>query len=231
MSPALRTVVVTGGTGALGCAVVGAFLAAGDRVVVPWMVKAECDALGAERKAAAAEGRLVLVEADVAEESGAATLARAAGEAEVLVNGVGGFAGGQGVEATGLEVWDRMYRLNLRSAAAVTRALLPAMRRRRRGVIVSIASRAAVERPAGLAAYAAAKAGVLVLTDVLQREVEGDGVRVCALLPSTIDTPANRAAMPDADFSRWTSPAQIADVLVWLASDAAAPLRGAVIPV
>jgi NAD(P)-dependent dehydrogenase (short-subunit alcohol dehydrogenase family) len=105
------------------------------------------------------------------------------------------------------------------------------MRARRRGAIVCIASRAALERPAGLAAYSAAKAGVLVLTETLQREVAGDGIRVNAVVPTTIDTPANRAAMPDADFSQWTPPAKIAEVILWLASDAAAAVRGAAVPV
>jgi NAD(P)-dependent dehydrogenase (short-subunit alcohol dehydrogenase family) len=171
------------------------------------------------------------LEADVTEEAGAAAVTRAVGEAQVLVNGVGGFAGGHDVDATELAVWDRTYRLDLRSAVAVTRALFPAMRRRRRGMIAGVASRAALERPAGLAACAAAKAGLLVLTELLQREVEGNGVRACGLLPTTIDTPASRAAMPGADFSRWTPPRRIAEVVLWLASDAAAPLRGAVIPV
>jgi NAD(P)-dependent dehydrogenase (short-subunit alcohol dehydrogenase family) len=102
---------------------------------------------------------------------------------------------------------------------------------RGRGVVVNVASQAALSRPAGLAAYAAAKDGVLVLTDTLQQEVSERGLRVHAILPSTIDTPANRRAMPGADFSKWTPPAAIAGVIVWLASDAAACVRGARVPV
>ena len=226
-----RTVVVSGGTGALGRAVVDAFLDAGDRVVAPWIVPAERDALASARADALREGRLALPEADVAEQAGADAVARAAGLAEVLVNGVGGFAGGSSVSETSLEVWDLMYRMNLRSAVALTRAILPSMLARGRGVVVNVAAQAALTRPAGLAAYAAAKDGVLVLTDTLHQEVSERGLRVHAILPSSIDTPANRRAMPRADFSKWTPPSAIAGVVVWLASDAAACVRGARVPV
>ncbi len=219
------------GTGALGRAVVDAFLETGDRVVAPWIVPAERDALAGARADAVRADRLVLPEADVTEEAGAQAVARAAGRAGVLVNGVGGFAGGASVSETSLEVWDRMYRMNLRSAVALSRAILPGMLAQGRGVVVNVAAQAALGRPAGLGAYAAAKDGVLVLTDTLHQEVSERGLRVHALLPSTIDTPANRRAMPGADFSKWTPPAAIAGVIVWLASDAAACVRGARVPV
>lgn len=226
-----RNVLVTGGTGALGRAVVDAFLAAGDRVVVPWIVAAEAETARATWRDALAAGRALLVEADVAEEGGAAAVAAAAGPVDVLVNGVGGFAGGPPVHETALDVWDRMYRMNLRSAAACCRAVLPGMRERRRGVVVSVASQAAFAAPAGLAAYAASKAGVVTLTRALQDEVAALGIRVHAVVPSTIDTPANRAAMPGADFSSWTPAAKIAGVVLWLASEAASTVRGALLPV
>jgi len=226
-----RSVLVTGGTGALGRAVVGAFLGEGARVTVPWIVATEAEAARSAWHEALAAGRLALVEADVAEESGAQLAAAAAGEVEVLVNGVGGFAGGERFEATALDVWDRMYRMNLRSAAACSAAVLPGMRSRRRGVIVNVASQAAFAAPATLAAYSASKAGVAVLTRSLQEELAGEGIRVVAVVPSTIDTPANRAAMPGADFSAWTPPAKIAGVVLWLASDAASTVRGALLPV
>ncbi|MEX2205165.1 MAG: SDR family NAD(P)-dependent oxidoreductase [Myxococcota bacterium] len=227
----LRGVIVTGGSGALGRAVVAKFLEAGDRVLVPWILKAECDALEAEEGAALGARRLVLVEADLAEESGARLVAGALPEAEVLVNGVGGFLGGPPVLETELEVWDRMFRMNVRTAVAMSRAVLPGMLARGRGAIVNIASRAAFDRPAGLAAYASAKAAIVVLTETLQRELQAQGVRVNAVVPTTIDTPANRAAMPDADYSLWTPPARIAEVIHWLASDASASVRGGLIPV
>jgi NAD(P)-dependent dehydrogenase (short-subunit alcohol dehydrogenase family) len=226
-----RSVLVTGGTGALGRAVVDAFLAAGDRVTVPWIVPAEAEAARSAWREPLAAGRAALVEADVAEESGARSAAAAAGDVDVLVNGVGGFAGGAPFAETSLEVWDRMYRMNLRSAAACCAAVLPGMRARRRGVVVNVSSQAAFSAPATLAAYSASKAGVAVLTRSLQEEAGTDGIRVVAVVPSTIDTPANRAAMPKADFSAWTPPAKIAGVVVWLASEAASTVRGALVPV
>jgi len=226
-----RVVIVTGGSGALGRANVSRFLAAGDRVVVPWILKSERDAIEAEEGRALAAGRLVLVEADLAEESGARAAAAALADVEVLVNGVGGFAGGSALHETDLEVWDRMYRLNVRTAVAMSRAVLPGMLARGRGAIVNVASRAAFDAPPGIAAYSASKAAVVTLTETLQREVQARGVRVNAVVPTTIDTPANRAAMPDADFSLWTPPARVAEVIFWLASDAGASVRGALIPV
>jgi len=227
----LRAVIVTGGSGALGRAVTAKFLAGGDRVLVPWVVKAERDAIEAGEREALADGRLLLVEADLTEEAGARAAASALPDAEVLVNGVGGFAGGSPVVETGLEVWDRLFRLNVRCAVAMSRAVLPGMLERGRGAIVNVTSRAAFDRPAGLAAYSASKAAIVVLTETLQREVQARGVRVNAVVPTTIDTPANRAAMPDADFSLWTPPARIADVIHWLASDASASVRGGLVPV
>ncbi len=176
-------------------------------------------------------GRLILVEADVAGDEGAARVMAAAGGAEVLVNCVGGFAGGSPVHETELETWDRMYRMNLRTAVALCRAVVPGMIARRAGVILNVASQAAFSRPAGLSAYAASKSGVIVLTETLHHELSGHGVRVNAVSPTTIDTPANRASMPDADFSQWTPPARIAEVLVWLASPAGATVRGGIVPV
>jgi NAD(P)-dependent dehydrogenase (short-subunit alcohol dehydrogenase family) len=226
-----RTTIVTGGTGALGSSVVHAFLGAGDRVVVPWIVDREREAIAKLEKAALDSGQLSLLHADVSQESGAASVVSAAGEPAVLVNAVGGFAGGTPFHKTELEVWERMWTMNVRTTVAMTRSVLPSMLARGRGVILNVASRAAIDRPAGLAAYSASKTAVLVLTETLQREVAGDGIRVNAIVPTTIDTPANRAAMPKADFSQWTPPTRIAEVLLWLASDAAATVRGGLIPV
>ncbi|MBW2235336.1 MAG: SDR family NAD(P)-dependent oxidoreductase [Deltaproteobacteria bacterium] len=226
-----RNVLVSGGTGALGRAVVEAFLDAGDRVVVPWIVESERDALAADLSQPLDAGSLALVAADVAEADGAAAAVAAAEPVAVLVNGAGGFAGGTPHADTPLEAFDRMYRINLRTAAALCQAALPGMTSRGTGCIVNVASRAAIDRPPTLAAYSASKAGVLVLTETLQKEVADRGVRVNAVVPTTIDTPANRAAMPDADFGSWTPPAAIAAVVRWLASDAAASVRGGAIPV
>lgn len=227
---AARSVLVSGGTGALGRAVVEAFLAVGDRVTVPWIVPAERDALARDLADSLANGALALVEADIAEADGAALAAKAAEPVAVLVNGAGGFAGGTPHPETPLDVWDHLYRINLRTAAALSRAALPGMVERGAGAIVNVASRAAIDCPATLAAYSASKAGVLALTQTLQHEAPA-GLRVNAVVPTTIDTPANREAMPDADFAAWTPPVELARVIVWLASDAAATVRGGAIPV
>jgi NAD(P)-dependent dehydrogenase (short-subunit alcohol dehydrogenase family) len=227
----VRTAIVTGGTGALGRAVVAALLEAGDRVAVPWIVAEERDALASSHPEACSQGALLLLEADVAEAEGAASLAAAAPDASLLVNGVGGFDGGAPVHETGLEVWDRLYRMNVRTAVATTRAVVPGMIAGSGGVIVNVASQAAPARPAGLAAYSASKDAVIVLTETLQKELGDHHIRVNAVAPGTIDTPANRQAMPDADSSAWTPPERIAQVIRWLASDAASSVRGAVIPV
>lgn len=225
------TWIISGGTGALGRAVVEVALAAGHRTVVPWIVESEREALAAAQASAVEAGGLHLVEADVAEEGGARAVAEAAGPTGVLLNGVGGFGGGAPLHETDLELWDRMYRMNVRTAAALSRAVVPGMIDRNAGVIVNVASQAAIDAPAGIAAYAASKAAVATLTRSLQQEVAEHGIRVNAVVPTTIDTPANRAAMPDADFGAWTSPARIAQVVAWLASDAGATVRGGLIPV
>jgi len=219
-----RCAVVTGGTGALGRSVVEAFLEGGDRVVVPWVVAAEAEAMPQHE-------RLLLLEADVSGEAGALAVARAAGAVDVLVNGVGGFAGGTPLHETGLDTWDRLYQLNVRTAVAMTSALLPGLIERGEGAVVNIASKAAEDCPATLAPYSASKAAIVALTRSLQNELVDTAVRVNAVVPTTIDTPANRAAMPDADFSTWTPTVEIARVIFWLASDAARTVRGGLVPV
>jgi NAD(P)-dependent dehydrogenase (short-subunit alcohol dehydrogenase family) len=227
----LRTAIVTGGTGALGGAVVRAFLEAGDRAVVPWIVDAERQRAQEQHAEDVASGRLLLVNADIATEQGADAVAEAAGSVSVLVNGAGGFGGGTPVHETGLELWDSMYRINVLTAVAMTRAAVPRMPKQAGGAIVNVASRAAFDLPAGLAAYSASKSVVAVLTETLQKELAASGIRVNAVVPTTIDTPANRDAMPGADFSSWTPPEAIARVILWLASPAAASVRGGLIPV
>ncbi len=225
-----RSVIVTGGTGGLGGAVVRAFLASGDRVTVPWIVAHESERMQ-QRFADALQARqLALIEADVAELDGARRVVQAAGELAVLVNGAGGFAAGAHHE-TDLGVWDHLFRLNVRAAASMTHAALPLFFARGGGAIVNVAANAALDPPAGLGAYVASKAALVAFTRSLAREVANQGVRVNAVLPTTIDTPANRAAMPDADFSLWTTPEQIAAVIHWLSSDAASAVRGALVPV
>ena len=153
---AARTVIVSGGTGALGRSVVDAFIAAGDRVVVPWIVEAEAKAMPQHE-------HIVLIEADVSEPEGAAAALSATDGVDVLVNGVGGFGGGSPVHETDVALWDSLYRMNVRTAVCMSAAVAGSMISEGAGVIVNVASQAALDCPAGIAAYSASKAAIVPL--------------------------------------------------------------------
>jgi NAD(P)-dependent dehydrogenase (short-subunit alcohol dehydrogenase family) len=227
-----RVAVVSGGTGALGQCVSRRLLSAGAAVCIPYVIAAELDALKAGLDASAL-ARVRAVHADVTDEAGFDGFVRgvldAHGRIDILVNGVGGFAPGD-LASTSLSEWNRMLTLNLTSAAIGCRGVLPAMIAAGFGRIVNIASRAVVPPLGGFIGYTVAKAGVITLTQALAREVPR-GITVNAVLPSTMDTPANRQAMPDADRSQWVSPDAVAEVIAYLASDQAAMVSGATIPV
>ncbi len=225
--------VITGGTGGLGQAVSLAFLEAGWKVLVTFVEEEQFHEL--RQKAGALEGALRGVCADLTRaddvERLAAEARREMGSIAALVNLVGGFAGGYPVTQTPEAVWDHMMRLNLKTCFLAVRALAPLVVENGGGAIVTVGSRGAVETPPGLAAYAVSKAGVVALTKALAEELRGDRVRVNCILPGIIDTPANRAAMPDADFSRWVRPEALARTILFLAGDDSAPVSGACIPV
>jgi NAD(P)-dependent dehydrogenase (short-subunit alcohol dehydrogenase family) len=227
-----RVAIVSGGTGALGQSVSSRLIAAGATVCIPYAVPAEAEALKA-RLGAAASGRLHCAPADVADEKAFGGFVRnvldAHARVDILVNGVGGFAGGD-LASTSLEEWNRMMTLNLTTAVIGCRGVLPAMTAAGFGRIVNISSRAAVPPMGGFIAYTVAKAGVITLTQALAKEV-GRGITVNAVLPSTMDTPANRQAMPDADHTKWVSPDAVAEVIAYLASDNAGMVSSATIPV
>jgi len=223
-NPDQRSVIVTGGTGALGRCVVEAFLDAGDKVTVPWIVQREVDAMPSHEC-------LSPVEADVSDPGGARAVVEAAGGVDVLINGVGGFGGGSPLHETDIELWDKLYQLNVRTAVCMSRASIPVMLERGAGSIVNVASQAAIDCPAGIAAYSASKAAIIAITRSLATELAGSGVRANAVVPTTIDTPANREAMPDADFSAWTAPEEIARVMRWLSSAEAQTVTGGLVPV
>ncbi|MGH9594164.1 MAG: SDR family NAD(P)-dependent oxidoreductase, partial [Bryobacteraceae bacterium] len=144
---------------------------------------------------------------------------------------VGGFAGGQFVDATADDTIDRMLDMNFRAAFHTLRAVLPGMRAQGGGRIVAIGSRAAIDPSPGLSAYAASKAALVSLIRNVAAEYKDAGITANVVLPGTMDTPANRAAMPAADPSKWVKPAHVASLLLYLASDQAAPISGAVIPI
>jgi NAD(P)-dependent dehydrogenase (short-subunit alcohol dehydrogenase family) len=153
------------------------------------------------------------------------------GGLDALVNIAGTFRW-ETLEKGSLDTWDLLYRVNLRSAVSTSHAALPHLTKRGAGRIINIGAGAATAKAgAGMGAYTASKAGVAKLTEALAEEVKDRGITVNAILPSTIDTPANRADMPNADFSRWVPPKAIADVIVFLLSDQASAVTGALIPV
>jgi NAD(P)-dependent dehydrogenase (short-subunit alcohol dehydrogenase family) len=223
------TAIVTGGTGGLGTAVVSRLLDDGWRVVVPWVFRAELE------NVVRREG-LELVEADLFDAGAVApVVALAAGEADLplagLVNLVGGFAAGGRVHETPIDEFERQFRLNLRPTYLMTAAAIPRMLETGSGSIVCIGTRAALQPFSGAAGYIASKAAVIAFAQAVAAEYKQDFIRCNAVLPSVIDTPANRAAMPKADHSKWVHPSEIAGVIAHLLSGAAAPTSGAAIPV
>jgi NAD(P)-dependent dehydrogenase (short-subunit alcohol dehydrogenase family) len=228
-----KVALVAGGTGALGSAVTLAFLEEGARVVVTYRRQEEFDLL---KSAAGVNGsRLDGQRADVTDETAASelvegTLARH-GRLDALVNAVGGYAGSAKLWELETKVFEQMLDLNLRSGYALSRAAVRFMLRQGHGAIVNVASKAALDHGAGEAAYAASKAAAVAMMDSLAAEVKGTGVRVNSILPSIIDTEANRRMMPKADFAKWPKPGDIARVIVFLCGDDARVIHGAAIPV
>ncbi len=228
-----KLVIVAGGTGALGRAVSVAFLDAGARVIATYRRQEEYDALVASAGAGAA--RLGGATVDVTDESVVKAfvegVAAQHGRLDVLVNAVGGYAGGKKLWEADARTYDQMLALNLKAGWVLARAVLPAMIRQNRGWIVNVASKAAYGRSAGAALYAASKAGALALFDSLAEEVKTYHINVNSVVPSIFDTEANRQAMPGADFSKWPKPEEIAQVILFLCSEEARVVHGAAIPV
>ena len=220
-------VLVAGGTGALGSAVVRELLGAGYDCTVTWIVDDE-----RERAEAEFGDRAAFVRADLVDPSGGAEDAVAAvAELEAVVDLVGGFFSGPLVHETAPEDFDRLLRLNVWPAFNLAHAALPRLLDRGGGSFVAVSARPALKPFAGAAAYVTAKAAVLAFVQALDADYRSKGIRANAILPSVIDTPANRAAEPDADHSKWVQPAEIAKVVRFLVSDDSAVTSGAAIPV
>jgi NAD(P)-dependent dehydrogenase (short-subunit alcohol dehydrogenase family) len=231
MTNAAPVVVVTGAFGALGRAVATAFAARGAQLalldVTPQPPAVIRGRLGA---APLLFGGVDLSDMEATRRVMAATAMRFGG-IDVLVNIAGGFRW-EKLEDGDPETWDQLYAMNLRTAVVCCKAALPALLERGRGRIINIGAGAAAARAgAGMGAYTASKAGVQRLTESLAEEVKDRGITVNAILPGVIDTARNRVDMPDADFSRWVAPEAIAEVILFLASDAARAVTGASIPV
>lgn len=228
-----QVVMVTGGTGNLGGPVARAFAQAGSKMVV-----VDRDA---EKQRNAfpdwvdSPDYWLAAPVDVMQESAVAEVVAKTvdrfGRVDVLVNTVGGYRAGKPVHELDLETWDLMMNLNVRSTLILCKSVLPTMLSQGRGKIVNVAARAALAGGANHAAYAASKSAVIRLTESIAAEVREQGVNANCILPSTIDTPDNRAAVPKADYRKWVTPERIAEVILFLASAAADDLHGAALPV
>jgi NAD(P)-dependent dehydrogenase (short-subunit alcohol dehydrogenase family) len=225
-----RVVVVTGGTGGLGRTVVEALLEDGWTVHVPWRTQAHADALAAA--VGGRSSRLHLTEADVARAEDVerlfASVDLGSGRLDALCNLAGGFAGAKLVESTPA-AWQEMVAINATSAFLCCRAAAPRLAASGGGAIVNVASAAALSARPVMAAYVAAKAAVVALTRALAAELGPDRITVNALAPTTIDTEANRKAMPGADRSAWVRPAELADAVRWLLGPDARRVTGTVL--
>jgi NAD(P)-dependent dehydrogenase (short-subunit alcohol dehydrogenase family) len=212
-----RTALITGATGGLGTAVVECFAAGG------W------DVVGVDKRPSHDRDGVRFVQADLFDQAEVEqAVAQAGDELRAVVNLVGGFAQGGRVHETPIEEFERQFTLNLRPTYLVTAAAIPRMRQ---GTIVCVGTRAALRPFPGAAGYVASKAALLALVRALDSEYRDDGIRINAVLPSVIDTPANRESMPGADHDAWVAPSAIAGVIHFLSSDESAPISGAEIPV
>ena len=224
-----RKIAVTGAFGSLGAAVVQAALASGAQVAA-----IDKSAAPHPSSAEALSGARLFGGVDLGDsaevESTFAAIGQEFGGLDALVNIAGTFRWETVAEGS-LATWDLLFNVNLRSAVAASHAALPLLLRSEAGRIVNIGAAGAVRAAKGMGAYAASKAGVFKLTEALAEELKDRNITVNAILPTTIDTPANRKDMPDADFSRWVRPEQIADVILFLLSDQAQAVTGALIPV
>lgn len=220
-----KIVVITGASGALGRVVAARAAALGARVVA---VDHASEAPPGLAEALGQHG-VIRGGVDLSDAAAAEAAITAAGSVDVLINIAGGFAW-ETVSDGEVATWDRLYRLNVVTALNACRAALPHLVASGAGRIVNIGANAAHKAATGMGAYAASKAGVHRLTEALAEEYKGR-VTVNAVLPSIIDTPANRKDMPDADFGTWVTPDELAEVILFLASDAASAVTGALIPV
>lgn len=230
-----RVAIITGGTGALGRAVAEHFLESGARVAIPYIVDAEVPLLQKRIGNRFGDQHLIVKRADVGVEAQVAgfvqEVAARWGKLDILVNLVGGFWGGKPIAETTLAEWQAMFDLNLKPAFLCCRAAVPIMKKNRYGRIVSVSSRSGLMGAGDFAAYAVAKGAIATFTASLAEEVLADNVMVNAIAPSTIDTEANRTAMPKAKHENWVKPEDIARTIAYLCSEDCRVTSGAVIPV
>jgi len=228
-----KVVLVAGGTGGLGRAVSLAFIEEGAKVAVTYRKPEDLESLQREAggKATTLDGHRVDVTDEAAVRELIEEIVAQHAQLNVLVNTVGGYAGGTKLWELDTKVFEQMLDLNLRSGYALGRAAVRAMLRQGSGAIVNVAAKAAVDHAAGAGAYAASKAAAVALMDSLAADLKGTGVRVNSVLPSIIDTEANRRAMRKADFAKWPKPEEITRVILFLCSEQAKLIQGAAVPV
>jgi NAD(P)-dependent dehydrogenase (short-subunit alcohol dehydrogenase family) len=229
-----KVALVAGGTGGLGRAVSLAFLGEGAKVEVTYVVPgewAELQDVVAKLGGGALKGHEVDVTDETAVNGLVEEIVESQGRLDVLVNTVGAYAGGLKLWEMETRVFEQMMALNLRSGYALARAAARTMLKQKRGAIVNVAAKAAFDHAAGAAAYAASKAAALAMIDSLAADLKGSGVRANSILPSIIDTAANRKAMPKADFAKWPKPEDIARVILFLCSEEAKVIQGAAVSV
>src|SRR6266487_3728791 len=231
--PTQRVVIITGAVGNLGLATAHAFQAAGDKTV---LVDRSHDKLrDAFGSVAASPDHLLAGGVDLSDAASlskliADTLGRF-GRVDTLVNTVGAWRGGKPVHEEDLANWDFLFNVNLRTTLLCCRAVIPQMLKQGRGKIITVASRDGFKGSAGYAAYSASKSAVLRLAESLANELKVANINVNCIMPGTIDTPQNRSAVPNGEFSKWVEPAAIAEVILFLASDASRAVNGAALPV
>jgi NAD(P)-dependent dehydrogenase (short-subunit alcohol dehydrogenase family) len=224
---------VAGGTGGLGRAVSLAFLEQGAKVVVTYREQKEFDDLkgSAGANVSSLRGKNVDVTDGTAVDGMIEGILTEYGRLDIVVNTVGGYAGGVKLWESDAKVFDKMLALNLLSGYLISHAAVPAMLKQKQGAIVNVASKAAVDHAGGATAYAASKAAAVAMMDSLAADLMGTGVRVNSILPSIIDTETNRRMMPKADFSKWPKAEDIARVILFLCSDGGKVIHGAAVPV
>lgn len=227
-----RVALVTGAAGNLGRALCTALLGQGAKVA---LVDLSAQRLAEIEPGLAEEGQVATFAADLTSAADTQRMTDAVvkrfGRIDILANVAGGFAMGPPLHETEDATWDQMLDLNLRTLFHCCRAVVPVMLEQDAGAIVNVAARAALTPKGKMGPYCASKAGVVALTESLALEHKAGGIRVNCILPGTVDTPENRAAMPDQDHSNWVPPAALADVMLFLMSDAARCVTGAAVPV
>lgn len=230
-----KTVLVTGGTGALGRSITSAFIASNARVVSSYVLDTEVEQLKKEQeKEKQSKSPVQLIKADVTKEEEVEKLVSSVisehRQIHGLVNVVGGYLGGQSVSELDPKEWDLMMNMNLKSAFLISKYVIPQMISSRYGKIIHVSSRTGLKSDGYDSAYAASKSGLLRLVESMSEELKKSNINVNCIMPSIIDTEANRRAMPTADYSKWLNPHDLANVVLFLCSDDAKVITGAAIP-